>query len=201
MPGEPLLRVEGIVSGYGKKQILHGVSLQVGSGETVCLIGPNGAGKSTVLLTILGYLKPTSGRVAFRNEDITGVEPHRIVHRGVGFCPQRRNIFPDMTVGEHLDLDDLAVDDGEAEDRLDLALVLPAERRRAVERRGQRRLGTAGEELRHGPPADDGAGVAAHREGGVVGAHRSLRVEELQECVELVVTGGLHEGVDHGGVG
>src|SRR5688572_14538306 len=104
MSAEPLLQVEGIVSGYGKKEILHGVTLHVDRGETVCLIGPNGAGKSTVLLTILGYLKPRAGRVAYRQRDITGVEPHRVIKLGVGFCPQRRNIFPDMTVGEHLDL-------------------------------------------------------------------------------------------------
>lgn len=104
MPRTPLLKVEGIASGYGKKEILHGVSLEIGDGETVCLIGPNGAGKSTVLLTILGFLKPTAGRISFRNEDVTGIEPHHIVSRGVGFCPQRRNIFPDMSVGEHLDV-------------------------------------------------------------------------------------------------
>ena len=100
----PLLNVERIASGYGKKEILHGVTLEVRRGETVALIGPNGAGKSTVLLTILGYLKPLSGRVLFQDRDITGFEPHRIVSLGVGFCPQRRNIFPDMTIAEHLDL-------------------------------------------------------------------------------------------------
>lgn len=103
MSSAPLLSVDNIASGYGKKEILHGVSLHVEQGETVCLIGPNGAGKSTVLLTILGYLKP-KGRVRFREQDITGFEPHRLTKLGIGFCPQRRNIFPDMTVGEHLDL-------------------------------------------------------------------------------------------------
>jgi ABC-type branched-subunit amino acid transport system ATPase component len=104
MSQAPLLKVEGIASGYGKKEILHGVSLQIGGGETVCLIGPNGAGKSTVLMTILGYLKPTSGRILFRDEDVTGLAPHQMIKSGIGFCPQRRNIFPDMTVSEHLDL-------------------------------------------------------------------------------------------------
>jgi ABC-type branched-subunit amino acid transport system ATPase component len=97
-----LLKVEGIKSGYGKKEILHGVSLHVGAGETVCLIGPNGAGKSTVLLTILGFLNATEGRVLFRDEEITGMEPHHAIRLGIGFCPQRRSIFPEMTVAEHL---------------------------------------------------------------------------------------------------
>jgi ABC-type branched-subunit amino acid transport system ATPase component len=100
----PLLKVEGIKSGYGKKEILHGVTLHVGAGETVCLIGPNGAGKSTVLLTILGFLNATEGRILFRNEEINGIEPHHAIRLGIGFCPQRRNIFPEMTVAEHLDL-------------------------------------------------------------------------------------------------
>jgi ABC-type branched-subunit amino acid transport system ATPase component len=99
-----LLTVEGIKSGYGKKEILHGVTLNVGSGETVCLIGPNGAGKSTVLLTILGFLNAKEGRILFRNEEITGIEPYQAIRLGIGFCPQRRNIFPEMTVAEHLDL-------------------------------------------------------------------------------------------------
>ena len=92
------------MSGYGKKEILHGVSLSVGRGETVCLIGPNGAGKSTVLLTILGYLKPTAGRVSFRSEDITGGRAAPGHSARCRLLPAAHNIFPDMTVGEHLDL-------------------------------------------------------------------------------------------------
>ncbi|HEY8442087.1 MAG TPA: ABC transporter ATP-binding protein [Xanthobacteraceae bacterium] len=100
----PLLKVDGLASGYGKKEILHGVHVEVRRGETVCLIGPNGAGKSTVLLTILGFLRPTAGQIAINGKDVTGWEPHDIVREGVGYCPQRRNIFPDMAIGEHLDL-------------------------------------------------------------------------------------------------
>ena len=113
MAGDTLLKVEGIVSGYGNKEILHGVDLEVGRGETVCLIGPNGAGKSTVLLTILGYLKPTAGHVILRGEDITGTEPHLVIRLGVAFCPQERNIFPHMTIGEHLNLGAWTVADAE----------------------------------------------------------------------------------------
>ena len=115
MAGDTLLKVEGIVSGYGKKQILHGVSLEVSRGETIALIGPNGAGKSTVLLTILGYLKPTEGKIVLEGEDITGIEPHLIIQHGVAYCPQGRNIFPQMTVSEHLNLGAWTV--GDAEER------------------------------------------------------------------------------------
>lgn len=101
---DTLLKVDGIVSGYGNKQILQGVSFEVGRGETVCLIGPNGAGKSTVLLTIMGYLKPVSGTITVQGARVDGKEPHEVIRLGVGFCTQRQNVFPDMTVGEHLDL-------------------------------------------------------------------------------------------------
>lgn len=104
MSADGLLRIEGVISGYGKKEILHGVTLEVGLGEIVCLIGPNGAGKSTVLLTILGYLKPSAGRIAFQGQPITGMETDAIIRRGIAFCPQGRAIFPDMTASEHLDM-------------------------------------------------------------------------------------------------
>ena len=117
MVKDMLLVVDGIVSGYGKKEILHGVTLEVGRGETICLIGPNGAGKSTVLLTILGFLKPTAGRVILDGEDITGTEPHLVIKHGVAFCPQERNIFPNMTIGEHLNLGAWTVADAEEKRR------------------------------------------------------------------------------------
>jgi ABC-type branched-subunit amino acid transport system ATPase component len=104
MEATRLLEVDAVASGYGKKEILHSVSLHVGRSETVCLIGPNGAGKSTVLLTIMGFLRLTAGRVTLRGKQIGGLEPHQVVRDGVGYCPQSRNIFPDMTVSEHLDL-------------------------------------------------------------------------------------------------
>jgi branched-chain amino acid transport system ATP-binding protein len=99
-----LLDVRGIVSRYGKKEILHGVSLQIKRGDIVSLIGPNGAGKSTVFLTILGYLKLDAGQVYFKDRDISRMETNKIIEMGVGSCPQGRAIFPDMTVSEHLDM-------------------------------------------------------------------------------------------------
>lgn len=99
-----LLQIQNIVSGYGKKDVLHGVSLEVRKGEIVVLIGPNGAGKSTVLKTLLGYLSLSQGKVIFCDEDISGIQPHKAIRLGISYLPQGRVIFPDMTVSEHLDI-------------------------------------------------------------------------------------------------
>jgi branched-chain amino acid transport system ATP-binding protein len=100
----PLLAVDGLVSGYGKIPVLHEVSLRVDEGEIVTIVGPNGAGKSTVLKTVMGYLRPTAGRVTFRGEGITGEPVPRVVRRGIAYVPQGRVVFPKMTVGENLEM-------------------------------------------------------------------------------------------------
>lgn len=101
---EKVLVIEGLVSGYGKMEILHGISLSVARSEIVGLIGPNGAGKSTVLKAAAGLLKVTSGRVLFMNEEVTHTPPYQIVEKGMAFNPQGRVVFPDMSVQEHLDM-------------------------------------------------------------------------------------------------
>jgi len=101
---EKILNIDCLVSGYGKMEILHGISLSVRRGEIVGLIGPNGAGKSTVLKAAAGLLRVTSGKVIFMDEDITHTPPYQIVEKGMAFNPQGRVIFPDMTVQEHLDM-------------------------------------------------------------------------------------------------
>jgi len=102
--GQQILSIDDLVSGYGKMEILHGVSLSVRKGEIVALIGPNGAGKSTVLKAAAGLLHVRSGRVAFLGDEITNHPPYRIVEKGLAFNPQGRVVFPDMTVHEHLDM-------------------------------------------------------------------------------------------------
>jgi len=104
MENDMILKVNNIVSGYGKKEVLHGVSFTIQGGEIVSIIGPNGSGKSTVLKTIIGSLKPWDGRVIFNGEDISGRDTHRVIALGVSYSPQGRVIFPDMTVSEHLDM-------------------------------------------------------------------------------------------------
>jgi branched-chain amino acid transport system ATP-binding protein len=101
---QKILTIDGLVAGYGKMEILHGVSLSVSRGEIVALIGPNGAGKSTVLKASAGILRVTSGKVMFSGEEVTNYPPHQVVKKGLAFNPQGRVIFPDMTVQEHLDM-------------------------------------------------------------------------------------------------
>ncbi len=101
---QPILSVESLVAGYGKMEILHGVSVSVRKGEIVALIGPNGAGKSTVLKVAAGLLPVRSGKVVFLEEEITNHPPYRVVEKGLAFNPQGRVVFPDMTIQEHLEM-------------------------------------------------------------------------------------------------
>ncbi len=99
-----LLQANEIHSGYGKLDILHGVSLEVKPQELVCVIGPNGAGKSTALKTILGLLHPKSGKILFDGREITGLRPDQILSLGLAYVPQGRIVFPQMTVRENLEM-------------------------------------------------------------------------------------------------
>ena len=99
-----ILRAEDITAGYTEVDILHDVHLRVSSEEIVSVIGPNGAGKSTFLKTIFGLLKPRQGIVTFQGEDITGLEPDRIVRKGISYVPQVDNVFPSMTIQENLEI-------------------------------------------------------------------------------------------------
>jgi ABC-type branched-subunit amino acid transport system ATPase component len=100
----PLLRAEGMTAGYGKMAILHDVTLEVRAGEMVSVIGPNGAGKSTAFKTIVGFLRPSSGRVVFDGQDIAGLRPDQVLVRGLAYVPQGRIVFPQMTVLENLEM-------------------------------------------------------------------------------------------------
>jgi branched-chain amino acid transport system ATP-binding protein len=97
-----LLEVREIHSGYGKMEILKGVSLRVERGQVVSIIGPNGAGKSTVFKTLFGLLPARQGHVFFADEDVTNRPPADLLRRGMAYVPQGRNVFPLMTVEENL---------------------------------------------------------------------------------------------------
>lgn len=99
-----MLEVSDTNSFYDMSHILHNVSLSVGDGSLVTLIGRNGAGKSTTLKSIIGLVKPRSGSITFKGEDITGLEPHQIVQRGIAYIPEHRELFPQLTVRENLRL-------------------------------------------------------------------------------------------------
>ena len=97
-----LLEVTDLVAGYGGGRVLDGVSLEVRAGETVALLGRNGVGKSTLVQSVMGMLRPTSGRVVVCGQDLTGRSPHRVARAGVGIVPQGRRVFAPLTVDENL---------------------------------------------------------------------------------------------------
>jgi branched-chain amino acid transport system ATP-binding protein len=97
-----LLEVEGINAYYGDSHILHGLSFSVGEGEIVCLLGRNGVGKTTTLLTIMGYLVPRPGHIAFAGRPLEHLPAYLRARLGIGFVPQERGIFPSLTVRENL---------------------------------------------------------------------------------------------------
>jgi len=101
---EPLLSLENVTTYYGEMRILEGVSLHVDNGELVCLLGGNASGKSTTLKTILGIVRPRSGRVLLGGEDITNWPVPDRITRGIAIVPENRRLFGDMTVRENLEL-------------------------------------------------------------------------------------------------
>ncbi|HXA69280.1 MAG TPA: ABC transporter ATP-binding protein [Stellaceae bacterium] len=104
----PVLEIRDLVAGYSPElDILSGVSIRVLAGEIVTVVGPNGAGKSTLMKAVIGLLAPRNGRVSLRDTDITGRPPHEIVRLGVGYVPQRENVFESMSVMENLELGSL----------------------------------------------------------------------------------------------
>jgi lipopolysaccharide export system ATP-binding protein len=96
------LEAKDIVKKIKKTQILHGVSLEVNSGETVGLLGPNGAGKTTWFYTICGLVSPTSGQIFLDGKDITKMPLHKRALEGIGYLPQESSIFRDLSVEENL---------------------------------------------------------------------------------------------------
>ena len=97
-----LLSIDDIHVYYGKSYILQGISLEVNEGEVVALLGRNGVGKTTTLMTIMGLVKPRLGKTFFKEVDITSLPPFKIARLGIGYIPQGRRLFPDMSVLENL---------------------------------------------------------------------------------------------------
>jgi branched-chain amino acid transport system ATP-binding protein len=104
MSGGPMLSVEGLSAWYGAAQILYDLSFNVGRGEVVALMGRNGAGKSTTMKAIMGLIAQRQGTVHFNGDDISALKPYEIARRGLGFTPEDRRIFVDLTVMENLDV-------------------------------------------------------------------------------------------------
>jgi branched-chain amino acid transport system ATP-binding protein len=102
--GDTILAVEDIYTYYGLSQVLFGVSLHVARSECVCLLGRNGVGKTTTMRSIIGLTPPRRGRVLWKGHDVAGRPPYQIARAGIGFIPEDRRIFADLTVWENLDV-------------------------------------------------------------------------------------------------
>jgi len=97
-----MLEVKSIDAFRGPAHVLHGVSLNVGEREVVCLVGRNGAGKTTTMESIMGFVPVSSGRIVFHGEDVTSLPVHRRALRGMGYAPEGAEIFPELTVAENM---------------------------------------------------------------------------------------------------
>ncbi len=100
----PLLVLDDLHAAYGLSRVLFGISLEVEAGECVCLLGRNGVGKTTTMRSVMGFLKPTRGRILWKGKDIAGWPPHRVARAGIGFVPEERRIFAELSVWENLDV-------------------------------------------------------------------------------------------------
>jgi len=102
--GDVVLEICNLVAGYGRTEVLHGISMAVRAGEIVTMVGANGAGKSTTLRSIFGLTDVRGGTIQFKGRDITGLRPHQVVTHGLALVPQERSIFPTLTVLENLEM-------------------------------------------------------------------------------------------------
>ena len=99
-----MLKIKDLYAGYGNVEVVHGINIEVNEGECVALIGANGAGKTSTLKCICGLLPKMSGSITFMGKDITGFPGHKIVKLGITMCPEGRQVFPEMTVLENLEM-------------------------------------------------------------------------------------------------
>jgi len=99
-----MLEIQGVHTYYGISHILFDVSLTVNQGEVVCLLGRNGAGKSTTMKSVIGLTPPRRGTVTYRGEKISGLKPYLIARKGIGYVPDDRRVYADLTVGENLEI-------------------------------------------------------------------------------------------------
>ena len=99
-----MLEVNSLFTGYGKSEILHGVSIYLEKEETITIIGPNGAGKSTLIKAVMGYLPIFKGDIYWKGENVTDLKPHEKVKRGFAYVPQLDNVFPSLSVRENLQM-------------------------------------------------------------------------------------------------
>jgi ABC-type branched-subunit amino acid transport system ATPase component len=134
-----MLTISGIFAGYGAGDVLRGVDLTVAEGSVTCVVGPNGAGKSTLLKIVSGLLRPRVGSVTFRGTEIGGATPRKILQAGIVQVMQSRNLFPELTVRENVELGGFLLrDPGLVRKRMaEVAGQFPIVAERAGDRAGQ----------------------------------------------------------------
>ncbi len=142
------LRIQDITKTIKKTQILHGISLEVNSGEIVGLLGPNGAGKTTTFYTVCGLVKPTSGNIFFDDKDITEYPLHKRALKGIGYLPQESSVFKDLSVEDNLMLaaeiitDDKDEQNRRVEELLEIFNIEPIRQRKGISLSGGERRRT-----------------------------------------------------------
>lgn len=101
---QALLKLDNVTGGYNEADILHGLNMTVSPGEVVVIVGPNGAGKSTAMKAVFGLLNVRDGNITFDGQNITGLQPDKIVQKGICYVPQTENVFPTLSVHENLEM-------------------------------------------------------------------------------------------------
>lgn len=115
-----MLRINNVVGGYGRTMILRDIDVQVEPGEIVAIIGRNGVGKSTLMKAVIGLIRPATGSIGFKGQNVSHLPADRRAHLGMGYAPQGRGIFPGLTVEENLTMGEL-INTNRARKSLDLA--------------------------------------------------------------------------------
>ncbi len=136
-----MLRIDGLHTHYGDSHVLRGVDVAIDAGTSVGLLGRNGMGKTTLIRTLMGYVRPTAGRVHWRDRDVTGQPPERIARLGIGYVPEARGIFPNLSVRENLVMAARAGPDGRNDWTLDRVLATFARLAERLEHGGQQLSG------------------------------------------------------------
>jgi ABC-type branched-subunit amino acid transport system ATPase component len=119
-PAAPILSIRGLVAGYGRSEVLHGVDMEIRQGEIVTMVGANGAGKSTTLRTIFGLTNIRAGQISFKGKETTGSRPHDLVGMGLAFVPQERGVFPSLTVLENLEMGGYTLNKAKVAERVEV---------------------------------------------------------------------------------
>ena len=133
-----MLKINELQTGYGKMQVLYGVSLEVQAGETVGIIGPNGSGKSTTLKAVCGLVQPWEGEIRFEGDLLNGSSPAKNVRRGITFAPQGNRVFSDLSVIENLQIGGYSLPKKELPERIEFVLeMFPVLRKRPKQAAGK----------------------------------------------------------------